>query len=114
MSDTELESTPRFGVWTQWTLRGLVELDGSATPLELEKHVAKQLAETLAPGQIARILKNKYLRWASYELRKAGFLGGVYGTWELTAAGRALGEAHLSLDFAPAALRVAVSRSATC
>jgi len=98
MSEANLEPGPRLGAWTQWTLRGLLELGGSSTPRGLESHVAKLLEGTLSSGQIARALKNNYFRWASFELRKAGLLGGAYGVWELTPAGRALAEQHRGED----------------
>ena len=89
---TEQENGGRLSAWGLWTLRGLLQLGGSSSPRELEQHVAKQLESTLNPGQIARIIKNNYLRWASHELRKSGLVAGEYGTWELTPAGRATAE----------------------
>lgn len=93
---TEQEPTARLNAWAHWTLRGLLELGGSSAPRELEQHVAKRLEGTLTPGQIARIIKNNYLRWGSHELRKAGLIAGEYGTWELTDAGRELAEQRKS------------------
>lgn len=91
---TEHEPTTKMNAWLQWTLRGLLQLGGSSKPRELELHVAKQLASSLTPGQIARIIKNNYLRWSAHDLRKSGLIAGEYGTWELTPAGRELAESR--------------------
>ncbi len=91
-----VESTGRLNAWGLWTLRGLLQLGGSSSPRALEQHVAAQLSSELTPGQIARVIKNNYLRWASHELRKSGLLAGEYGTWQLTDAGRALAEQRRS------------------
>ena len=87
MTDTDLE-VPKLNAWAQWVLRGLFELGGTSTPRDLWKHVAARLSDRLTHGQIARVLKKKYLRWASHDLRVAGYLTGEYGSWELTESGR--------------------------
>ena len=88
----EAEFAGRLNAWGLWTLRGLQQLGGSSRPRALELQVASQLSSTLTQGQIARIIKNNYLRWAAHELRKSGLIAGEVGTWELTPAGRALAE----------------------
>jgi 5-methylcytosine-specific restriction protein B len=75
-------------------VRAIAALGGRARKNEVMKQIRKILQHELSPQQLDYLeSKNRY-GWARMDLKKAGLVGGEYGTWELTELGRAYEAAH--------------------
>jgi restriction endonuclease Mrr len=75
-------------------MRAIAALGGRARRHEVMKQMRKVLQHELSPRQLDYLeSKNRY-GWARMDLKKAGLIGGEYGTWELTELGRAYEAAH--------------------
>src|SRR5688500_6682265 len=75
-------------IWVLPVLRALVELGGKAKPVEVEERIRTTGAAHLTALQWAFVVRNRHIRWARFEMRRHGLIGGAHGTWEVTEQGR--------------------------